>query len=141
MSATATGPVPASATFSDSVAQTATMRALTVAPTASVDVDDHCSTTSYSSWNGWTTVRVTENWYDATVTWPASPMRSVSGYRVMAHLANGQSVVMGETSATNRTVSARVARAYLSYQPRLSVITLTGYGWTAQTARTAVPSC
>jgi hypothetical protein len=133
--------IPASATFSESVSQTATTRTVTVAPTAAVYVDDHCSTTSYTYWNGWTNVRVTENWYNATISWPASPTRGVSGYRVIAHLNNGQSVVMGEVSATNRTVSARVDRAYLNYQPRVSVVTLTGYGWTAETARSAVLSC
>ena len=135
--------IPASATFSDSVAtKTATLRAATVAAPASVRVDDYCSTTSYTYWNGTSNVTVTEHWYNATVTWPASTtQRGVTGYRVMAHLNNGQSVVMGETTATNRTVSARVERAYLNYQPRLSVITLTSYGWTAETPRTAVLSC
>ena len=135
--------IPASATFTESVrTNTATLQALTVAAPAAVNVNDYCSTTSYTYWNGWTNVTVTENWYNATVTWPASTtQRGVTGYRVMAHLNNGQSVVMGETGTTNRSVSARVERAYLNYQPRVSVITLTSYGWTKESARTAVLSC
>lgn len=138
----AAGSIPASATFSESVSVPASMRALTVAPTAAVNVSDYCSTTSYTYWNGYSNVTVTEYWYNATVTWPASTtQRGVTGYRVMAHLNNGTSVEMGTTTATNRTVSARVDRGYLNYQPRISVITLTSYGWTAETARTAVLSC
>lgn len=135
--------IPASATFTEAVrTDTATLRAATVAAPATVNVSDYCSTTSYTYWNGTTNVTVTENWYNATVTWPASTtQRGVTGYRVMAHLNNGQSVVMGETGTANRTVSARVDRGYLAYQPRVSVITLTSYGWTAETARTAVLSC
>ena len=40
-----------------------------------------------------------------------------------------------------QTVSARVDRSNLAYQPTISVLTLTGYGWTAESARKAVPTC
>jgi hypothetical protein len=135
--------IPASATFTDSVrTTTATLRAATVAAPAAVNVSDYCSTTSYTYWNGTTNVTVTENWYNATVSWPASTtQRGVTGYRVTAHLNNGTSVQMETTAASNRSVSVRVERSYLNYQPRVSVITLTSYGWTAETARTAVLSC
>lgn len=134
--------IPASATYSDTVATNVSLGTIGVAAPARVNVNDYCSTTSRSYWNGWTNVTVTENWYNATVTWPASTTpRGVTGYRVMAHLNNGQSFVMEETTATNRSVTARVERAYLNYQPRLSIITLTSYGWTAETARTAVLAC
>jgi hypothetical protein len=38
-------------------------------------------------------------------------------------------------------VSARVDRAHLDRHPRISIVTLTGYGWTAETPRSAVLSC
>ena len=118
--------VPAAAIFAGSAAVSTSVSTIAVAAPASVTIDDHC--------RGY--------WYEATVSWSASTTpRGVVGYRVMAHLNNGQSVVMGETNATNRTVSARVDRAYLNYQPRISVITLTSYGWTAETPRSAVLSC
>ncbi|MCZ2857717.1 hypothetical protein [Blastococcus sp. VKM Ac-2987] len=118
--------VPASATYSDSAAVPTSVSTLVVTAPSSVTIDDRC--------RGW--------WYEAVVTWPASTTpRGVVGYRVMAHLNTGQSVVMGETDAVNRTVSARVDRAYLGHQPRISVITLTSYGWTAETPRSAVLSC
>jgi len=137
--------IPASATFTDPVStSTGTMRTVTVAAPASIEIDESCTQVAtggyYNSYGRWVTTYTT--YYNATVTWPASTTaRGVTGYRVMAHLNNGTSVVMGETTASNRTVSARVDRAYLNYQPRLSVITLTSYGWTAETARTAVLSC
>jgi hypothetical protein len=48
---------------------------------------------------------------------------------------------MAQTDAVNRTVSATVDRAYLNYAPTISVITLTSYGWTAETPRTATLTC
>ncbi|MGY1805510.1 hypothetical protein ACI78T_19670 [Blastococcus sp. SYSU D00922] len=136
--------IPASATFADSVKVTTGITTGTVAAPASVTVNDYCGQTAnggyYNSWGQWVTTYY--YWYDATVTWPASTTtRGVTGYRVMAHLNDGTSVVMAETTPTNRTVNARVDRGYLNYQPRISVITLTSYGWTAETPRTAVVTC
>lgn len=136
--------IPASATFSNAVTVATGITTGTVAAPASVTVNDYCGQTPnggyYNSWGQWVTTYY--YWYDATVTWPASTTaRGVTGYRVMAHLNDGTSVVMAETTATNRTVNARVDRGYLNYQPRISVITLTSYGWTAETPRTAVVTC
>jgi hypothetical protein len=135
--------IPASATFADSMAVKATVATGTVAAPASMTINDYCYTTTsgYYDANGmWVTTY--QYWYRADVTWPASTTaRGVTGYRVMAHLNNGQSVVMGETNATTRSVSATVDRGYLNYQPRVSIITLTSYGWTAETPRSAVLAC
>ena len=136
--------IPASATFGDTVTVKTSITTGTVAAPASVTVNDYCGQTPnggyYNAYGQWITTY--SYWYDATVTWPASTTtRGVTGYRIMAHLNNGTSVVMAETDASNRTVNARVDRGYLNYQPRVSVITLTSYGWTAETARTAVLSC
>ena len=121
----ATG-VAASATLSDSTSVSPTVATGTVAAPASMTINDYCQ--------GW--------WYQATVSWPASTTaRGVTGYRVMAHLNNGQSTVMGETTATTRTLSSTVDQSYLNYQPRISIITLTSYGWTAETPRSAVLTC
>ena len=136
------GSITASAAFSDTTSVQQSITAGTVAAPASMRIDDYCSTTTSSYWNGWTTVYTTSYWYNATITWPASTTaRGVTGYRVMAHLNNGQSVLMEQTTATTRTVSARVERAYLNYAPRVSIVTLTSYGWTAETPRSAVLSC
>ena len=46
------------------------------------------------------------------------------------------------TSPLSHGVSGYLVDAdYLAYQPRLSVTTLTSYGWTATTAQTPVLTC
>ncbi|TFV52733.1 hypothetical protein [Blastococcus sp. TF02A-35] len=141
------GTLPASATFSRAVQlPTFTASAVTVTPPASVTTSGRCTTTQSSYWNGSSWVQTTQYWYDATVNWtasttPTTPTGRVTGYRVMAHLNTGQSVVLGETDAAGRTMSQRVDRAYLNYQPRVSIITLTSYGWTAESPRSAVLTC
>jgi hypothetical protein len=135
--------IPASATFADSVAVAHTVSTGSVAAPASVTINDWCSTTTSGYWNAygqWVTTY--SYWYNAQVSWPASTTtRGVTGYLVMAHLNDGQSIVMAQTDAATRSISATVDRGYLAYQPRLSVITLTSYGWTAETARSAVLAC
>ena len=120
--------IPASATFSDAVAVAPSLATASVTPPA------------------WATVQVTYCHpvftFDATVRWPAGDApRGVSGYRVTAHLNNGTSAVVAETGSAARSYSTTFDRAYLQYQPRVTVSTLTSYGWTADSPRSAVISC
>ena len=137
--------VPAAATFTEAVsANTATLRTTTVAAPASITVSRTCTQTPNGGyWNTsgqWVTTYSTT--YNATVTWPASTTaRGVTGYRVTAYLPGSAPIVMGETDATNRSVSASVDASYLAYQPTISVTTLTSYGWSTESARKAVPPC
>jgi hypothetical protein len=91
--------------------------------------------------NETTTTTVTKNTaLYVTVNWPASTtQRGVTGYLVNAHLNNASVYAMAQTAGL--TTSADVDADYLYYQPRLSVTTLTSYGWTATSALTAVLSC
>jgi hypothetical protein len=108
-----------------------------------VTANGYCYTTTSGYLNSlgqWVTTY--SYWYTATLTWPASTTaRGVTGYRVIAHLNDGSSYAMGETNAATRTMSGTVDRGYLGYQPTLSVVTLTSYGWTAESAPTAVLTC
>jgi hypothetical protein len=89
-----------------------------------------------------TTTTVTVNTdLSVTASWAASGSLGVSGYRVTAHLVDGSVYPMAQTVAPTATTSAVVDADYLAYQPRLSVTTLTTYGWTATTAQTRVLSC
>jgi hypothetical protein len=140
--------LPASATFTASAKPLTptSVSSITVTPPATVTATGRCTTTRTASWNGYTTVYQTQYWFDATVNWTASTTPTTAtgrttGYRVMAHLNNGTSVALGETDASGRSMSQRVDRAYLDYQPRVSVITLTNYGWTAESPRSAVLAC
>ena len=137
--------IPAAATFTEAVAtNTATLQAVTVTAPASISVSRTCTQTVtggyYNSWGQWTPTYTT--YYNATVTWPASTTaRGVTGYRVTAYMPGSAPIVMGQTDATNRSLSASVDASYLAYQPTISVTTLTSYGWTTESARRAVPTC
>lgn len=90
--------------------------------------------------NETTTTTTTKNtMLTVSASWPASGSRGVNGYLVTAHLADGSSFAMAQTTSlfTSDTVDADA----LVYQPRLSVTTLTNYGWTAQSAISRIISC
>lgn len=137
--------IPASATFTEAVStNTAVLRAATVAAPASIAVTRTCTQTatggSFNASGVWVPTYTT--YYNATVRWPASATaRGVTGYRVTAYLPNTAPVVMGQTDATNRSISASVDAGYLAYQPTITVTTLTSYGWSTESVRKAVPAC
>lgn len=138
--------LPASATFSASATVQPTVTTGTVTAPATINLSQTCGQTQtgggYTNAYGQWVAPTYSYWYSATITWPAGTATSgVTGYRVMGHLNNGQSVVLAETGATNRTVTQTVDRSYLQLQPRLSVITLTRTNWSAETPRTAVLGC
>lgn len=117
---------PATATFADTVVAKSTITTLTVSAPSSVTVAGGC--------RPW--------WYAGTVRWSASTTtRGVTGYRVLAHLHTGQSVVMGETDASTTSLDINVRKGNLFHLPRFSVVTLTSYGWTARSPQMAVATC
>jgi hypothetical protein len=120
--------VPASATFTDTSVVAHTVSTGTVAAPAGVTVDvTYCHPVFV---------------FDMTASWPASTTsRGVIGYRVSLHLNNGTSDVITETDAATRSISVRLDRDYLQFNPTVSVTTLTSYGWTKQSVRSAVLSC
>ena len=89
-----------------------------------------------------TTTTVTKNtMLSVSVSWPASGSRGVSGYLVNAHLSDGSTFLMAQNAAGTLSTSQVVDADNLAYQPRLSVTTLTSYGWTAQSAISGYISC
>ena len=89
-----------------------------------------------------TTTTVTKNTdLHVTASWTASGSRGVNGYGVTAHLVDGTAYPMAQTTAGTLSTSQTVDADNLAYQPRLSVTTLTNYGWTAQSALTGYISC
>jgi hypothetical protein len=158
--ATTTVAAPATVTLNDSctTATTVVKRTVYTNPSTGQQTQTaYSSTTTYASstsnvqssttttaagpgWNETTTTTTTKN-TDVTVSasWPASGSRGVNGYVVTAHLADGTTYPMAQTTAL--TTSQTVDADNLAYQPRLSVTTLTSYGWTAQTAISGVISC
>jgi hypothetical protein len=118
--------VPAWATYSDSATVSTTIATTAVAAPSSMSITGRCQ--------GW--------WYDFTISWPASTTaRGVTGYRLNAYLNNGMTYLVGETDAATRTMSMTVDSSNLSLQPRITVTTLTNYGWTAESAKSAALTC
>jgi hypothetical protein len=113
--------------------------------TASSTVNENSNTSSSAAGPGvneTTTTTVTKNtMLTVTASWAASASRGVSGYLANAHLGDGTVYPMAQTAPGVLTTGATVDADYLSYGPRLSVTTLTTYGWTATTAQTPVLSC
>lgn len=116
--------LPASAALAASVTVPTTITTIT-AP-ATVTVNGYCQGT----------------WYYGTVSWSAGTTpRGVSGYRVLAYLKNGTVSVVGGTNASTRSLSTGADVPYLAYQPRVTVMTLTSYGWTAESAKSGIITC
>jgi hypothetical protein len=100
------------------------------------------STVAGPGWNETTTTTTTKNtMLTVSASWPASGSLGVSGYLVTAHLADGTSYPMAQTAAGTLSTSDTVDADALAYQPRLSVSTLTSYGWTAQSTISGYISC
>jgi len=118
--------LPASATFADAATVSTSVTTLTVAAPSGLAVTDTCWGIHYS----------------VTFTWPASTTPvGVTGYRVTAYLNDGTTSVLGTTDAATRTLTFTSDTSFLDYQPRITVTTLTSYGWTAQSTRSAVLAC
>jgi predicted ribosomally synthesized peptide with SipW-like signal peptide len=118
--------VPAWAYYTDAASVSTTVATGTVAAPTAVSITGRCQ--------GW--------WYDFTVSWPASTTtRGVTGYRVLAYLNTGTTYLVGETDAATRTISMTVDSSNLALQPRITVTTLTSYGWTTESAKSPVLTC
>ena len=130
--------IPASATFSESVVLARpTISTGTVAPPTRVEVKDVTCTTTVDPLTG----AVTSSTVNAMVEWYRSTQTpGITGYRVTAHLTNGSSFVVAQTDAATLEVYGS-APQYLAYSPRFTVTTLTSYGWTAESAKSAVLTC
>ena len=88
-----------------------------------------------------TTTTTKSTTLSVTASWTASASRGVNGYAVNAYLSDGTVYPMAQTGVGTLSTSASVDAGYLAYQPRLTVTTLTSYGWTATTAKSAVVTC
>jgi len=118
--------LPASAAFSASRAVSTTITTDVVAPPAAVTVTFRCTGINYN----------------ATVSWQASTSANVTGYSVVAYLNNGSTSLVGTTDAATLSVPVSTTTSTLStFQPRITVTTLTSYGWTGESLPTAVLSC
>ena len=78
----------------------------------------------------------------ATGTWKASTSPGVTGYQMTAFLYGGaQQYPMGTAAATATRTTGQYDASVVNYSARLSVVTLTSYGWTAPGAMSNVVTC
>jgi len=125
--------IPASATFADSAGVVGpTLTTITVPAPIQLEVKNVSCTS---------TVDPATSTVSAMIEWQrmATP-RGGTGYRVTGHYSDGTTFEMAKTGATTFEVvgSWKVDRAL---SPRISVTTLTSYGWTAQSTQIPLPTC
>ena len=128
----------AQATFTAKATTLFGVTTTTVAAPAGVSTaGTYCSSTS-TYYNG--------TWYSrstmhAKVSWTASATRGVSGYRVTAWLPDGSTYPVGDVGAGTTSVAMDVDGSYASQNIRVTVTTLTSYGWSKQSTRSGAISC
>ena len=126
--------IPASATFSETVTVTTTLGTATITPPTQLEAKNICTTT-VDPLTQVATTTVT----DVKIEWWESTSPRVTGYRITVHPAGGAAYTLATTGPTNETfVSPGSVRGQ---NPRISVTTLTGTSWTAQSALTGITSC
>jgi predicted ribosomally synthesized peptide with SipW-like signal peptide len=117
--------VPSWASFSDSATVSTTVATATVVPPANVTARTRC----------------TGNTASVTLNWGASTSARVSGYQIRVYLGNAYQN-QGTVGATTTTWQGSADTYYVAnYVMTFSVWTLTDYGWTAESVRTARIVC
>jgi hypothetical protein len=76
----------------------------------------------------------------ATAHWDLSTSARVTGYRMTAHTIYGP-VVIGEPGPVTTSMSRQYDAGVLSWNPRLSIDTLTDYGWIGTSQLTKPVTC
>ena len=126
--------IPASATFSEAVAISTTVDTATIAPPTRVEAKYLCTTTLDPI-----TLAPTTTVTDVKIEWWESTSPRATGYRVTVHPAGGTAYTLETTGRTNE-IFADPADVR-GNNPRISVTTLTGTTWTAQSGLTGIKSC
>ena len=134
----------AQAAFADKTTPTTlTIGTTTITPPTGVTISgSYCSTSTWSySYNG-TTTSGTKTTLHTRVGWTASATsRGVTGYRITAWYPNGTTSPVGDVASTTTSVLMTVDNFNANQNIRITVTTLTGYGWTADSLKTGALTC
>jgi hypothetical protein len=126
--------LPADAEFSNSAATATAITTVDVTAPGNVSTGGtKCTTT----WNGWTWVTT----LNARVSWTASASRGVSGYVVNAVFSDGTKYPVAQVPAGVTSISGDYDAAYAAQNIRVTVTTLTSYGWTEESGLSGVIKC
>jgi hypothetical protein len=78
---------------------------------------------------------------DATARWNRSSSRGVTGYRMTVFFADGTEYPMDDAAASATSMSDSYDADVVDLRARLSMVTLTSYGWTAAGTMSNVVTC
>jgi hypothetical protein len=130
------GPAQASLA-SKTAAFTAKVTTITVAAPTSVSTNGTRCSTRYDWSTGTTTTTL-----NAKVSWPASTTaRGVTGYLVTAVFSDGTRYPVAQVAAPATSISGDFDAYYATQNIRVTVTTLTSYGWTAESPMSGVIRC
>jgi hypothetical protein len=131
------GMLPADAQFSNSAsAPTMAITAVDVlAPTGVSTAGTKCVTVWDPNTASWKSV------LQAQVDWNASSSRGVTGYVVTAYFTDGTRYPVAQTNAATTSLSGTYDVYYASQNVRVTITTLTSYGWTEESAQSGAIKC
>ncbi|MGY1592969.1 hypothetical protein ACI79D_13400 [Geodermatophilus sp. SYSU D00708] len=95
--------------------------------------------TSATEYNTTQTIKDTELY--ATGRWKGSTSPGVTGYRMAAIMANGASYPLDDVGPTATTMVGHYDADVVDLGARLAMVTLTSYGWTANSQLSNVVTC
>jgi hypothetical protein len=131
------GAFPADAQFSNSAAlPTMAITSVNVAAPTGLSTAGTKCTSTFDATTGITTTTL-----NARISWNASASRGVSGYLVTAVFSDGTRYPAAQTNAATTTVTGDFDAAYATQNIRVTVTTLTSYGWTKESALSGVIKC
>ena len=134
--------IPASATFSESVTVPTTVQTITVEAPGNVSTAGTKCATYNTTWNATTGTWNTASELQAKVSWRASTTpKGVTGYVVTAVFADGTKYPIQTVPSTQLSVSGNYDVAYASANIRVTVTTMTSYGWYKESALSGVIKC
>ena len=102
------------------------------------DVTTRTDGPSVNQYSTTQTIKDTELY--ATARWDLSTSSRVVGYRMTAHTTLGP-VLIGEPGPVTTSMTRQYDAEVLQYQPRLSIDTLTDYGWVGTSQLTKPVTC
>ena len=121
--------------------QTSYAQTTTTATTSSnVEFNDTVRTEGPASNQYSTTQTIKDTELYATLRWTPSTATRVTGYRMTAHTSVGE-FAMGTTGPTATSMTGQYDASVTAWNPRLSIDTLTDYGWVGTSALSNVVKC
>jgi hypothetical protein len=130
--------LPADAQFANSAAlPTMAVTSIDVKAPATVSTAGTKCTSTFNATTGVTTTTL-----NAKISWSASTTpRGVTGYVITAIFADGSKYPVAQVGATTTSLGGDYDAYYASQNIRVTVTTLTSYGWTKESAQSGVIKC